>query len=63
MVGEAEDVWKNRRRSAKWRLARCRGSGRKNESKPVPTEKGGDQDEEGKASGRADLKGKAKTKT
>ena len=40
-VGEAEGVWTDGRRSAKWRLARCRGSGRKREPKPEPTEQGG----------------------
>ena len=63
LIEEVEDVWTNGRRSAKWRIARCKGSARKNGLKPKPSEQGGGRAEKDKTDGKADLKIKAKTKT
>ena len=41
----------------------CRGSGQKNESESEPTKQGGAKTEKGEASGQANLKDKARTKT
>ena len=44
---EAKDAWTDGRRSSKTRLARCRGSGWKRESKPEPREPRGSGAEKG----------------
>ena len=44
-----KDVWTNGRRLAKWRLARCRGSGQKNGLKLESIEQGGDIAKKGRA--------------
>ena len=67
-TGEAKDVWTDGIRSARWRLARCKGSGRKNGPKLKPSEQGVGRAEKGKVGGRAmkgrvNLKIKARTRT
>ena len=66
-AGEAEDARIGGRRMAKQRLATCRGSSRKREPKPEPTEPRGSEAEKGKKGGRVEKdrasRVKAKTKT
>ena len=46
------NVWIDGRRSAKHRLARCMGSGKKNRWNPRPTEQGGGKAKIGKIGGK-----------